>query len=534
MAEKILQKEDFKIRLKGGIEFKKTANFENEIVIKALNILSPTINKDVYLLNTQSFVDEEKRKKLIKQGVQNPTLISHNVAKNILLKSDIRRLEEIAKLTPNQELRRLNLENLKKLTKYLLEKEKKLSKAQEDTLSKLKDVKIERETEIELFSNVENNLIEFIKRDTKTTIDNLLEAIKLNNIIKFTTSDNLTSVGHAYLLYHNIKDDRYYIISSTGDDNTFKDLKEQYWFRCLSERINVDILCKNRQNFNQGCIFCASYTEHLLRTGKSIKDLADQMPKDIEKNIMEVSYFSIKPFYKDNDLTECNEEELANIFFINEKRILENISQDSDNSEAIIRNFRNNFPERIYSVAEERVLDEKFNLKDIKLYEINNDKRSSIRIRDQKNYKNKEIINKMSEILKQAILNTQKSMLKKKECELVPTSIFKNNHFVKSIIHFAQTYQGIGNTTKDKFVKYFQNKYTSEYYTKASLENVFYIAQNLSYQYQTLAKENNFFTGRTENLGKIVGQRLCRIPIEFTDNIVDDALKMLEPQGQIN
>ena len=146
----------------------------------------------------------------------------------------------------------------------------------------------------------------------------------------------------------------------------------------------------------------------------------------------------------------------------------------------------------------------------------------------------------MSTILSTAIRNTQAY------CDRDTSGLLKHSlhqqGFITSVIDFAQKNGGVGNAGFNAWNKAMKELITQnqEEFNKLRTEfnmtddelikQSFGLAKELSYQYQKAAQEKNFYTGRTDGLQNLVGQRLSRIPAEDTDNIVKSAFNILNPQ----
>ncbi len=124
-----------------------------------------------------------------------------------------------------------------------------------------------------------------------------------------------------------------------------------------------------------------------------------------------------------------------------------------------------------------------YNLQSAKLYQVNGDEHSAIRIKDKKTWQHKKILSQMSTILAEAIQETQKTITNKE--------LLQDKSFLQDVITFAQEHFGVGNVGFDKYLQYSKSKI---------LKQNFNTAKELSRQYQIAAEKHRFLTGRTENL----------------------------------
>lgn len=155
-----------------------------------------------------------------------------------------------------------------------------------------------------------------------------------------------------------------------------------------------------------------------------------------------------------------------------------------------------------------------------KLYQIQDYKKSAIRIKSTQDKQHEEIIKEMSEILKVAIIKTKNQYPNEED-------YFTNAIYATDVINFAIEKGGVGNIDFEEWSSFSNTQRgTSEQITVQEKQTEFKIAKELSRQYQIAAKKRQFFTGRTERLKKeLVGQRLCRIPEKYVAEIIAKALE---------
>ena len=331
---------NYNITLRSGKIVEKKDNFENQIVARVLNVFNDHISSSVHSFTTQSVITEQQRQKLESDDkMQDVQLVRHKLISDVIRRRNLTELRGLSGLGHdriehyNREESFLKIQQAKKA--LLQEKQKKnqeLSQAEQQDLEKLAVIELSNNLD-ELYKDLEPLFAEKIKQDNEVSTDNLIEALNDNNgTIKFTKIGVEGAGGHAYVLHHDKTDNKYYIISSiTGQDNdSFAELKQEYWYVVLQERLGgeLELITKNQQNYNQGCMFCASYTEALLRQGKKMKDLPNQMNERIEKGMMDVAYLSLRPIYKDDELKE-SVEDLPEWYYDNDVKLSEEVLEDN-------------------------------------------------------------------------------------------------------------------------------------------------------------------------------------------------------------
>ena len=100
------------------------------------------------------------------------------------------------------------------------------------------------------------------------------------------------------------------------------------------------------------------------------------------------------------------------------------------------------------------------------------------------------------------------------ETEKKYSNVKVTQQMLNDILDFACKNEGVGNVEEKIW-----NDSFPEYNGK------FYIAKNLSYQYQKMCKEHHILTGRVENYKEpYVGMRLKRIPPEIHNEVILKAL----------
>jgi hypothetical protein len=163
--------------------------------------------------------------------------------------------------------------------------------------------------------------------------------------------------------------------------------------------------------------------------------------------------------------------------------------------------------------------------KNTSLYTINENPNSAVRIQNKDTggtWQHKEIINEMSEILKNAIADTKTKHPK-------DAYLLDDKEFIKNVIEFAQQNKGVGNVGVEKWKRYVEKidkERGIQDTTYAGMEYRFKIAAALSSEYQRSAEKIGFFSGRTEKLkDPLVAQRLFRMPTEWTEDIVGGAFE---------
>ena len=164
-----------------------------------------------------------------------------------------------------------------------------------------------------------------------------------------------------------------------------------------------------------------------------------------------------------------------------------------------------------------------------KLYNIDNDPKASVRIKDElvreqkaaaeeigsgaagsNNWQHQEILNKIADNLTKAV------------SKLNMTQVIDSAEFIRETIKFAQKYDGVGNA-KDQTTGVRGEELWKQNFDRSELQELFPLAKQLSYEYQKAAQYSGVFTGRTENLkdtDRPIGARLKRIPEASLDLIM--------------
>ena len=167
-------------------------------------------------------------------------------------------------------------------------------------------------------------------------------------------------------------------------------------------------------------------------------------------------------------------------------------------------------------LAEAMILEEKYEYKladtgrqsrvytDTKLYNIDNNPKASVRIKDEpireqkaaaedfdaggsgsNNWRHQEIINKIAENLTKAV------------SKLDLQQVVNPEEFIRATIIFAQKYDGVGNA-KDQTTGVRGDDLWRQNFGGTDLQDLFPLAQQFSCEYQKAAKFSGVFTGRTE------------------------------------
>lgn len=148
------------------------------------------------------------------------------------------------------------------------------------------------------------------------------------------------------------------------------------------------------------------------------------------------------------------------------------------------------------------------------VYKYNKNEISAIRI-DKKNKLNSERL-----IVKQIAKNITTAIQKTKEklehtCKTYDKTLLNNCQFLKLVIEFAITHDGMSRATQDmweNFIKYHESN--NKNIKSDAFKNNLLLAKTISAMYQKVSLKKGFFTGRTKQLrtDKKIGSRLKRIP----------------------
>lgn len=364
------QKKDanYSIKLKNKKVVKFDGNFDNQIVCRVLHAVFQNISPKVEMMNTQKVITDEKKKGLLKAGVQDVLLVSalninkyiqdHNqydLAKSVLLgtknkaqQNCLDRLQNVMADDRNTKDKQKDLNlALDAVLQSMNDGERKIY----DSIMKIKNTPKNNPNDKAItadYRNVETTIAKQIMDNNANSVSKIIEAMNTEgDTIKFTTAAGGGVGGHAYILHRDRKGTFHIISSITLLTAAIEEIKEENWFKCLQEKVgNVNFVIKNRQNFSQGCIFCMSYTEALLKQGTEVDKLPPEMPERIEKSMMDLTYLSLRPIYTGDDLKDPSEEFFSQGWYddqieITEAILLKNIEQNSQDGTHLINEVKN-------------------------------------------------------------------------------------------------------------------------------------------------------------------------------------------------
>lgn len=148
-------------------------------------------------------------------------------------------------------------------------------------------------------------VLEALKEEAQDKANALYEELQTNgNTLKVTTTATEGVAGHVYTL-HLDENGKLWIINSLQNG---EDLEQQSWIRYLKAAHDgeMELVTKNRQQGDSGCIFAACITELMLRSGVKVANLPEEMDQTLETKLATLTYLALRPIYSDDKLEELN------------------------------------------------------------------------------------------------------------------------------------------------------------------------------------------------------------------------------------